>query len=336
MELSVVASLYCSSRYLQEFYSRITAAAQRLTDEYELILVNDGSPDESLDLAISLSVTDPRVVVVDLSRNFGHHQAIVAGMQQSQGARVFLIDVDLEESPEWLDAFAKVLDSTDVDVVYGTQKARRGSFFKRHSGALFYKLFNSLSDTPIPTNACTVRLMTRRYVDAVLTLRDRSLFLSGNFAWAGFKQHAIQVDKQVRTGQSTYTILRRASLFINALTSFTSYPLHLMFFLGVGISSVAACFGLGLIIKKLLDPPTVQLGWSSLMVSIWLLGGIIISSLGIIGLYIGRLFTELKPRPPYIVRQVIRHPQLPLSESANGDRSKAPVGAPTQDATHGH
>ena len=155
MRLSVVATLYRSSRTLDAFYARVSSAAAALTGEYELVLVNDGSPDDSLDVALQLLSRDARVRVVDLARNFGHHKAMMTGLAHARGELVFLIDSDLEEEPELLGAFHDTLRASDADVVYGVQATRRGGLFERVSGWVFFKLFNVLSDVPIPVNVVT-------------------------------------------------------------------------------------------------------------------------------------------------------------------------------------
>jgi putative glycosyltransferase len=245
-------------------------------------------------------------MLVELSRNFGHHQAAVAGLSHARGERVFIIDVDLEEQPEWLPEFWVEHERTGADVVFGVNAVRQGTAFRRHIGGSFWKLFNLLSDVQIPVNPCTVRLMSRRYVDALLTLPDRNLFLAGNYAWLGFRQVPLTVQKQVRPTRSSYTLGRLFSLFLDAVTSFTSYPLRLIFFVGVTIAAIALLFGSVLVAWKTYSPESISLGWSSLIVSIWFLGGIIIAFLGVIGIYLSKVFTETKNRPLYVVQSVER------------------------------
>ena len=150
MDLSIVTALYLSAPYLEEFYTRVSAAAQKITDDYEVIFVNDGSPDQSLDIAIALYEEDKRVRVIDLSRNFGHHKAIMTGLAHARSDLVFLLDCDLEEEPEWLEKFYDEFKTSDADVVYGVQQTRKGAFFERITGILFYKMFNLLSPHPMP------------------------------------------------------------------------------------------------------------------------------------------------------------------------------------------
>lgn len=302
--LSIVSTLYRSSIYIEEFHRRITAAAEALGEPFELVFVNDGSPDDSLSRALAIAETDPRVVVVDLSRNFGHHMAYMAGLAHVSGERVFLIDVDLEEQPEWLARFAREQTATGADVVFGFQAERKGKLARRWSGALFYRFFNLLSEVTIPINPCTVRLLTRRYAAALLQLRDRNLFLAGNYAWLGFRQIGIPVEKIIRRPGSSYSLWRRFQLLVTAITSFTSEPLRWIFAAGLAISAISGLMGATLLVKKLLDPSRILSGWTSVMLSVWFLGGTLILICGILGIYIGMIFTETKHRPPYIVREV--------------------------------
>ncbi len=194
MKLSVVATLYQSSPYLTEFYERASAAARQLVgDDYEIVLVNDGSPDDSLDRAVQLSRKDSHVVVVDLSRNFGHHKAMMTGLSHALGEKVFLIDSDLEESPEWLMEFnAKLEADASLDVVFGFQENRKGNSFERLSGAMFWSLINRLSGLSLKANVVTARLMSRRYVETLLRHEEREVFMAGLWQIAGYNQCAVR------------------------------------------------------------------------------------------------------------------------------------------------
>ncbi|MDR3636045.1 MAG: glycosyltransferase family 2 protein [Isosphaeraceae bacterium] len=302
MDLSIVTTLYRSAGTLEEFHRRACEAAGTITDRFEVIYVNDGSPDDSLAVALRLHESDPRVRVVDLSRNFGHHHAIMAGLAHAAGERIFLIDVDLEEDPAWLGDFWKILEAEGQDVVFGVQAARVGHAFVKHSGTLFYRVFNALSPTRIPENPCTVRLMRREYVDALLTVRDRNLFLAGNFAWAGFRQRAVPVAKRIDPAGSTYSLIRRLNLLVTALTSFSAIPLRLIFLLGLIISLVAGLSGTTMIVLKLLHPARYLIGYPSLLVSIWFVGGLLVFFLGVIGIYLAAIFNEVKDRPMFIIK----------------------------------
>lgn len=305
MQLSVVTMLFRSEAFIEEFYERMTAAAEACVETFEIIFVDDGSPDRSQDIAKSIAERDPRVSVVELSRNFGHHPAAVAGLSHARGERVFLLDVDLEEQPEWLGTFIIAIERLKADVVYGVQEVREGGLLRKYAGSLFYKLFNFFSETKLQENLCTVRLMSRRYVDALLELRESTVFFAGNCAWVGFKQRPLRVSKQRRRSASSYTVARMIRLAIEALTSFTSYPLKLIFTVGVVISLVSGLIGAQVLIGKLLNPDVVLSGWSSLILSVWFLGGVTISFIGVIGIYLSKVFLEAKRRPLYVVRDVI-------------------------------
>jgi putative glycosyltransferase len=304
MKLSVVTSLYRSERFVREFHQRMNQACLALTDDYEIIMVNDGSPDGSLEIALDLQRSDSHLRVLDLSRNFGHHQAVSAGLSLARGERIFVIDVDLEEHPEWLARFWQEIDRADLDVVYGVSESRAGGLASDLGGRFFYWLFNLIYDTPIPKNACTVRLMTREYLEALLQLRDQALFLAGNYCWAGFRQKPITVVKERRQGRTSYGLIRRFSLFVTAITSFSAYPLKLIFFIGLIIALCGGVGGMVLIIRKLIFPESVLMGYSSIVVSIWFIGGIIIAFIGVLGVYLSVAFVEVKDRPRFLVRRV--------------------------------
>jgi putative glycosyltransferase len=302
MDLSIVTTLYYSAPYLDEFYARICATAEKITDDYEIILVNDGSPDNSLEIVLSLYERDKRVRVIDLSRNFGHHKAIMTGLAHAKGALVFLLDCDLEEEPELLGEFYDELKSTDADVVYGVQRVRKGDFFERVSGNIFFGLFNLLSSYPVPKNLITARLMSKRYVASLVEHKDREVFLAGLWAITGFKQVPVVVRKHDK-GSTTYNFGRKISNLVNAITSSSSRPLVLIFYLGCVISFLSGLSALYLIVRRVFFGALLA-GWPSLIVSVWLLGGLTIFCLGIIGMYLSKIFMETKQRPYTIIRQI--------------------------------
>jgi putative glycosyltransferase len=302
MDLSIVTTLYQSAPYVKDFHKRASDAARAVTDDYEIVFVNDGSPDESLAAALERHAEDDHVRVVDFSRNFGHHKAIMTGLDYAKGDRVFLIDSDLEEPPELLDTFWDKMKLTDCDVVYGVQRTRKGRFFERIAGSLFYAAFNFLSPEPIPPNLITARLMKRPYVNALLQHREREICIAGLWAATGFRQEPVIVDKGDK-GDSVYDLRRKFTNLVNAITSFSNRPLVFIFYLGSLISLGAAAAAVYLIVYRLFIGPLKD-GWPSLMVSIWLLGGLTIFSLGVIGIYLSKIFTETKQRPYTIVRQV--------------------------------
>ena len=229
MKLSIVATLYQSALHLEEFHARAGRAAKALVgNDYEIVLVNDGSPDDSLSIAISLSEADAHVIVVDLSRNFGHHKAMMTGLDYAQGDLVFLIDSDLEEEPELLARFHEILQTGEHDVVYGVQNKRKGDLFERVSGSLFYTVFNFLAGINLPRNLITVRLMRSNYVNALLAHKEREINISGLWAITGFDQTATHVNK-LNNSPTTYSIRHKLSILVNAITSFSNAPLVMIF-----------------------------------------------------------------------------------------------------------
>lgn len=300
--LSIVTTLYRSAPYIRDFYARARATAERLGQPWEIVMVNDGSPDDALAVALAVRAEDERVVVVDLSRNFGHHKAMMTGLAHARGEQVFLIDVDLEEAPEWLVEFREILAARGADVVYGVQETRKGSAFERLSGHLYYSVVNWLSSYPIPRNLVTARLMTRRYVDALLLHRERELMIAGIWALTGFEQVPLTVQK-LSLAPTNYTIGRKILMLVDAITSFSNKPLVLVFYLGCMITACGLSGVLYLVISVLFFQERLP-GWPSLIVSIWLLGGINIFCVGLIGIYLSKIFTETKQRPYAIVRQV--------------------------------
>lgn len=303
MKLSIVATLYQSAPYVEEFCRRAGAAANELVaGDYEIVLVNDGSPDNSLDLAVCLCESDPHVIVVDLSRNFGHHKAMMTGLAHARGEHVFLIDSDLEEEPEWLQGFSEQMSRERCDVVYGVQAQRKGGVIERWSGQWFYRFFQVLTGLALPENVVTARLMTRRYVDALLLHDEREVFMAGLWHITGFDQRPKTIKKH-STSETTYTLRRKMSLLVNSVTSFSNAPLIGIFYIGVAIFLVAGAYTAYLFIHWLFLAKPLS-GWTSVMASIWLLGGLVISFIGVVGIYLSKIFSETKRRPYTIVRQV--------------------------------
>lgn len=302
IELSVITTLYHSQAHLVEFYERVKKSIDNLTQSYEIIFVNDGSPDNSLQMAIDLQKRDSKITIINLSKNFGHHKAIMTGLMHCQGKLVYLIDSDLEEEPEWINLFHQKLLNERCDVVYGTQEKRKGNWFERVSGTIYYKLLNMLSGTDFPKNVTTARLMTNRYVQSLILHKERELMITGLFHMTGYKQIAVIVKKHAQSA-TTYTFTKKLSLFITALTSFSDKPLLYIFYMGLVVTLVSGVFIVNLLLKYLIWKISVP-GWTSLIVSVWFIGGVISCFLGVIGMYIAKIFTEVKQRPYTIIEGI--------------------------------
>jgi len=307
MKLSVVSTLYQSRIFLDEFLVEIEKAIQLIQiDDYELIFVNDGSPDNSLQHLITLKKEKYlKIKIIDLSRNFGHHYSIQAGLIEAKGDLIFLIDNDLETHPNVLVNFYKTIkEDRTLDVVYGFQEVRKGNFIERTLGGLFWILINKLSDTKIPHNILTERLMTQEYVKALLSLNDANLFLGGMMFWVGFNQKGIAIEKGQREGASTYSLKKRADLMLQAVTSFSGKPLVYLFYFGLIISFISIFLIIYLMVQKVLYVDEVQLGWTSLVAINILVLGLICTFLGVIGIYVFKIYKQVQGRPNAIIKKI--------------------------------
>lgn len=299
--LSIVTTLYRSRVTIEEFIRRAIAAAEALTDDFELVIVDDGSPDDSGAIVRKIADADPRVSLVALSRNFGHHRAMLAGLEHSRGDLVFLIDSDLEEPPELLSEMASVLQERSVDCVYGLQQKRKGKYLERISGRLFYWIFRTLSDVGIPENVSTIRLMTRRYVTSLLRFRDKNPVFIPLSILTGYPQAPFEFVKS-STSETTYSIGRRIALMVLAITTFSARPLVLMLSFSMIMAVVGIVFGGYVVVNALTGP--VQDGWSSLMAVVVFFFSLNAVFTGLIGLYVKQILEEVKERPRSIVQEI--------------------------------
>lgn len=308
MKLSIVTTAYYSEPYLDEFLLRtnesVLLCKNLIPDlESEIIIVNDGSPDNSAEKIKDYSNTDSSIKLINLSRNFGHHYAIRAGLEHAQGDLVFLIDSDLEEDPHLCYEFLKELkEKPGTDVIYGTQAGeRKGGFFERISGTIYYKILNLLTDIEYPHNTLTARLMRRDYVDAVLKFPEKSFDIWVLFLLAGYNQQEY-VTRKYSKGISTYTLKKKVMMAVETITLASSRPLYFIFLLGFSIFLVSLVAIIHVVLNALFYDMTEFAGWSSLIISIWMVGSLILLSLGIIAIYLSKIFNESKNRPSYIVK----------------------------------
>lgn len=295
MKLSIVSTLYKSAAGLREFYERAVGVAERITDEVELILVDDGSPDDSRAIALSLQDRDPRIVVVELARNFGHHRAMMTGLAHAKGDLVFLVDSDLEEPPELLEVFHSKLTTEGWDVVYGVQRVRRGSLVERLTGEAFFRITEALSDHPLPRNVVTARLMRKDYVRALVAHEDRAFLIAHLWVIAGFRQAPIEIEK-LALSPTTYGFGARMHMAVQHITTTSTRLLYLIFFLGLGVFLLSLLMVSFFLVRYAAHGIGVD-GWTSLFVSLWFFGGLIVLILGVIGIYVGNIQAEVKRRP---------------------------------------
>lgn len=309
MDLSIVSTLYYSEAYVDEFVARAVAAGEAFGGTFEIVLVNDGSPDNALDRALSLVESEPRLVVIDLTRNFGHHPALLTGIAHAKGNHVFLIDSDLEEDPAWLMEFNANMAAERSDMVLGVQDSRKGNIFERVTGRIFYTLFRSASEAKYAEDQTTARLMTRRFVDSLMEFPERATCFAALCELTGYKQSTVSVTK-LSISPTTYTLGKRIQLFFDSFTAFSTVSLHAMFYLGLGIASLSFVAILYLMASALIysDLPS---GWASVMVSIWFLGGVTMACVGVIGLYLAMVLKEVKQRPLTLIKDIHRSSNEP-------------------------
>jgi polyisoprenyl-phosphate glycosyltransferase len=297
--LSVVAPIYNEDALIDEFYARVCSALDGL--QFELVLVDDGSTDGSAAALDRLASTDPRVRVVYLSRNFGHQTALTAGLDHARGNAVVMLDADLQDPPELI---VKMLDHwrAGCDVVYAVREEREGeSRFKLSTARWFYRLFDKLAQVELQHNSGDFRLLDRRALDALLSMRERNRFLRGMTVWVGYTQAAVPYKRDPRyAGETKYTLSKMLRFSLDAISSFSHRPLQLATLLGFAISTLAFIAIPVVIVLRLLG--SYLPGFGAITIAVLLLGGIQLIAIGIIGEYVGRIYDEVKGRPLYLVR----------------------------------
>ena len=304
MKISIVTTLFYSQDYIVDFYKSCTKHIVNLFNDYEIIFVNDGSPDNSVEIVEKLCSKDLNVKLIDLSRNFGHHKALITGIDNCSGDYIFITDVDLEEKPSNFKKFWEIMNSEkDLDHVYAVQVNRKGDFFEKISGYLFYRIYNLLSDVKIDENIITSRLMTKRFTISFKKFKEHEIFIAGLAVLNGFNSKKIQIAK-LSNLNSSYSFKHKLKLFINSITAFSSKPLYFIFYMGVvlfvGCMFIAIC----LIILAINEYFTVT-GWASIILLIISLGGIILMSIGILSIYISKILIEVKKRPYVIIKRIL-------------------------------
>lgn len=301
--VSVVVPVFNEDATVREMHHRLASVFDTLPDvDCELIFVDDGSRDRSLDLLLEIAADDERLQVIGLSRNFGHQAAITAGIDHASGDAVILIDGDLQDPPE---VIPEMIDRwrEGADVVYGARIARKGeSAFKRGTAKAFYRAIGRLSDTPLPVDAGDFRLLDRAVADVLRDMREETRYLRGMVAWAGFRQEALPYERDERfAGATKYSLRKMIKLGLDGLASFSGRPLVIAAELGAIITVGAFIYLLWIVASRLADPHSVVAGWTSVLVAILFLGGVQLLSIGILGVYVGRVFGETKRRPLYVV-----------------------------------
>jgi glycosyltransferase involved in cell wall biosynthesis len=305
LKVSIVAPCYNEEEGLREFYRLMASACESsVGEEYEIILVDDGSSDNTWPIIRNLSDVYPHAVGVRLLRNHGHQLAATAGLSVAKGNRVMLIDADLQDPPELLSQMMAMMDE-GADVVYGQRISREGEgTLKLVTAALFYRLLTRLTDVPIPQDTGDFRLMNRRVVDILLSMPERQRFIRGMVGWIGGKQVALPYDRKVRfAGKTKYPFTKMVLFAVDAITSFSTFPLRLAVWAG-GLTAILA---LALTLYTLVQWASGEsiTGWASIMTTITLFASVQMLTLGVIGEYLGRLINDTKGRPLFMIDQVV-------------------------------
>ncbi len=303
--LSIVIPCFNEQDCLPELHRRLTLAARQAAGEdYEILLINDGSRDSSWVVMRRLASEDPRLVAINLSRNHGHQLALTAGLDLCRGQAILIIDADLQDPPELLPAMLDTMRREDADVVYGVRRSRSGeTAFKRATAHGFYRLLSRATEIDIPLDTGDFRLMSRRALEALLAMPEQSRFIRGMVAWIGFRQVPFAYHREQRfAGRTKYPLGRMMRFAFDALTGFSSAPLKLASHAGLALS-LSSLLILAYITWAWLAGRSIQ-GWTSLMFVVVVLGAVQMFVLALMGEYIGRLYNEVKRRPLYIVQEV--------------------------------
>ena len=311
LELSVVIPIYNEEAVIPRLGNRLSEMIQAfcrrfnvLPSQVEILLVNDGSRDQSFEMLRSLCTTQPGFKLINLARNFGHQSAITAGIEIARGQAVVVMDGDLQDPPEFvLELYQKLQEG--YDVVYALREERRGeNCFKLLTASLFYKMLRKMVSMDIPLDAGDFRIMSRRVVDQVKRMQETHRFVRGMVSWVGFRQTGLKYVRDKRfAGRTKFSLIKMIRFALDGITSFTTIPLRLSSYLGVATAFIGFLYLVYIFYIKLFTDKTVT-GWSSTVVIILFLSGVQLISLGVIGEYIGRLYHEAKRRPLYVIEGI--------------------------------
>ncbi len=304
VEISIVVPLYRCDAFVTELCMRLKETLTKITESYEIILVNDQSPGNDWLEIQKECLIDNRIKGIHFSKNFGQHYAIIAGLEHSSGEWIVVMDGDLQDQPEEI---LKLYNRSKegYEIVLATRSQRRDSFFKKLGSKIFYKTLEYLTETKQNAEVANFGIYHRKTIDAVLQMNDKIKYFPTMIQWVGFRKSEITVEHASRSeGKSSYNLFRLFSLAFNVILSFSDKPLRLTIQLGLTISLFSMIFALYTIYRSLMGEIHI-IGYASLIVSVWFLSGIIITLIGIVGLYIGRTFEQVKNRPCYIVSNKI-------------------------------
>jgi dolichol-phosphate mannosyltransferase len=302
---SLIIPIYNEEETIPELYRRVSDVMDSLDDSVELILINDGSRDRSLNLMRELQEKDARVCYISFARNFGHQAAVTAGLNFARGQVIVVLDADLQDPPELI---PKMIESWQAGyhVVYAQRtKRKKESWFKRLTAYVFYRLLQQLADVDIPADTGDFCLMDRQVVDVLNSMPERNRYIRGLRAWIGFRQTAVKFERDPRfAGEVKYTFKKSLALAINSLVSFSKIPLRLSTYLGLFSALIALLMALLVLYWRLQQPDSPVTGLATILIAVFFLGSVQLISIGILGEYVGRIYEEVKGRPAYTIAEI--------------------------------
>lgn len=302
IEISVITTTFNSSLSIKDFDLRIRRSLDKLGKSFEIIYVDDGSSDTSPEILKEICNSDTNTRAIIFSRNFGHHKAIMAGIKSSKGAWNFLIDSDLEESPEIIEIFWREKEmNPDYEIFVGQQQSRKGGLFERISGNLLWAIINKTTKMRIPKNLITARLFSSRVREGIKSYQEKEIFIAHTFAHIGFGQLVVPISKQ-RLKKSDYNLEKKIQLAVDGITNITIRPLQYIFLIGASIS-FTSFIGIFVVLYQRIMGGVLIPGWTSLILMNLLTCGVTLVSLGILGLYVSRIFQEVKGKPSYVIKE---------------------------------
>lgn len=306
MLASIIIPCYNEELVIDDTYKRVTDVLIENNIDYEIIFINDGSSDSTLEKLLNFSKINNSVKIIDFSRNFGHQPAVTAGINNCTGDIAIIIDADLQDPPELFPEMIKIYKETDANIVYGLRKSRdKETIFKKATAKFFYRLLNSMSDVRFPVDTGDFRLIDRKVINTFNDLNERNKYIRGLISWMGFKQVPIEYHRSARLkGETKYTFKKMLNLAFRGIFYFSKKPLKVSITLGI-ISIIVAFLILAYVLVSKFVPviPSVK-GWGSTLITIIFFGGVQLFMLGVIGEYIGNIFEELKGRPEYIIKDI--------------------------------
>jgi len=307
MFLSIILPCFNEEEVILQTFQRLAKVLKENHYHYEIIAVNDGSSDRTMELLRQISEKNRELKILDFSRNWGHQCAVTAGLNHCSGDLAVIIDADLQDPPEVIPQLIREYEKEDANVVYAVRAVRKGeSIFKKLTASIFYQLINFLSDVKFPVNTGDFRLIDRKVIDSFNSMKERDKYIRGMISWMGFKQVPLYYQRDPRAaGETKYTFKKMMKLAMNGIFAFSRKPLRLAVSLGVFSIFIGLALAIWVMVKSLTGSPDLVPGWASTIITIIFFGGVQMVTIGILGEYIGGIFDEVKKRPEYIIKEHI-------------------------------